>query len=129
MEWIGRKGCNRAHGFWPDCGWALRKALSDAKAQLHPLLRNVELNRLEKRNEFVQAVRLALEHRIAKKLATWQRGGIQAVYRYDETRRRLGSLWDGSIHLLVKVSRLSNTIKALSWKLDQSLMKRLRALG
>ena len=105
------------------------KALSDAKAGLHPLLRNAELNRLEKRSEFLQAFRLALEFRIARQLAAWQRGRIQAVFRFDETRRRPGSLWDGSIHLLARVSRLSNTIKALSRKLDQSLLKRLQELG
>jgi hypothetical protein len=105
------------------------KALNDAKEQLHPLLRNVELNRLEKRSEFLQAFRLALEHRVARQLAAWQHGGIQAVFRFDETRRKPGSRWDGSIHLLAKVSRLSNTIKTLSRKLDQSLLKRLQELG
>jgi hypothetical protein len=104
-------------------------ALNDAKAHLHPLLRNIELNRLEKRSEFLQVFRLTLEHRVARQLAAWQRGGIQAVFRFDETRRRPGSLWDGSIHLLAKVSRLSNSIKTLSRKLDQSLLKRLQELG
>jgi len=104
------------------------KALNDAKAGLHPLLRNVELKRLEKRSEFLQAFRLALERRIAKELTIWK-PGLLAVYRFDETRRKPGSLWDGSIHLLAKVSRLSNSIKALSRKLDQSLLKRLQGLG
>lgn len=104
------------------------KALNDAMVQLHPLLRNVELERLEKRGEFVQAFRLALERRLAKKLADLLRGRIQTVYRFDETRRRPSSQWDGSIHLLVKASRLSSTIQAASQKLDQSLLKRLREL-
>ena len=104
------------------------KALSDAKAQLHPLLRSVEPDRLKKRNEFIQAFRSALERRIAKKLAMLG-PGVQAVYRFDETRRRPGSPWNGSIHLLVKVPRLSNMMKSLSRKLDQSLLKSLRSLG
>jgi len=104
------------------------KALNDAKAQLHPLLRNVELDRLEKRNEFVQAFRLALERRIARKLAIW-RPGVRSIYRFDETRRRPDSRWDGSIHLLIKVPRLSNTLKVLGKKLDHSLMPYLKHLG
>lgn len=104
------------------------KALSDAKAQLHPLLRNVELNRLEKRNEFVQTFRLALERRIARKLASWKTA-VQAVYRFDETRHRPGSPWDGSMHLLVKVPHLSNTLKAVGKKLDRSLVQYLKQLG
>ena len=104
------------------------KALNDAKAQLHPLLRSVEPDRLKKRNEFIQAFRSALERRIAKKLSAWY-PDVQAIYRFDETRRRPGSPWDGSIHLLVKVPRLSNMMKSLSRKLDQSLLKSLRDLG
>jgi hypothetical protein len=104
------------------------KALNDAKAQLHPLLRNVELSRLEKRSEFLQAFRLALERWIARSLATWK-PGLLAVYRFDETRRRPGTPWDGSIHLLVKVPRLSNTLKTLGKKLDRSLVRHLNQLG
>ena len=104
------------------------QALSDAKTQLHPLLRHIELKRLEKRSEFFQAFRLALERRIAGKLAAMQGGRIQAVYRFEETRRRPGS-WDDSIHLLLKVSRVSNTIQAMSKDLDDSLLKRLQQLG
>jgi hypothetical protein len=37
------------------------KALNDAKAQLHPLIRHVELDRLGKHSEFVQAFKLSLE--------------------------------------------------------------------
>ena len=104
------------------------KALDDAKAQLHPLLRDVELNRLEKRNEFLKAFKLALERRIAKKLAIWQ-PGVQAVFRFDEARVDSPTAWDGSVHLLVKVPRLSNAVKVLGQKLDRSLMKYLRQLG
>lgn len=103
------------------------RALYDAKTQLHPLLRNIELKCLEKRSEFVQAFRLALERRIARKLAAMQGGRIQTVYRFEETRRRPGS-WDGSIHLLVKISRVSSTVEAMSQELDASLLKRLQQL-
>lgn len=104
------------------------KALNDAKAQLHPLLRNVELDRLEQRYEFVQAFKSALEQRIARKLAVWQ-PGVQAVFKFDETRTETRETWDGSIHLLVKTPRLSDAMKALGKKLDQSLIKSLKQLG
>ena len=113
--------------FDPIANELCEKALYDAKTQLHPLLRNIELKRLEKRSEFVQAFRLALERRIARKLAAMQGGRIQTVYRFEETWRRPGS-WDGSIHLLVKVSRVSSTIEAMSQELDDSLLKRLQQL-
>src|SRR6185436_10696681 len=61
------------------------KALKDAKCQLHPLLQNTGLNRLEQREEFLQAFKSALEQRIARKLATWQ-PSVQAVFKYEETR-------------------------------------------
>lgn len=104
------------------------KALSDAKEQLHPLIRNVELNRLDKRHKFVQAFKLALEQRIAGKLATWQ-PGVQAVFKFDESGMENRDSWDSSIHLLVKVPRLSNALKALGNKLDQNLVKYLKQLG
>jgi hypothetical protein len=102
--------------------------LNHAKAQLHPLLRNVQLNRLDNRPEFVNTFRRALELRIAKKLSTWQ-PGIQAVFQFDETRAENWETWDGSIHLLVKVPHLSNALKTLGKKLDRSLAKYLRQLG
>lgn len=104
------------------------KALEDAKAQLHPLLRNVEVERLEKRSEFLQAFKIALERRIARKLAAWQ-PTVQAVFKFDETRTERIENWDGSIHLLVKVPRLSNAVKALGQTLDRGLVKRLKQLG
>jgi hypothetical protein len=103
------------------------KALNDAKEQLHPLIRDVELNRLDKRNEFVQAFKLALEHRIARKLASWQ-PGVQAVFKFDESWMENRDSWDSSIHLLVKVPRLSNVLRALGKKLDQNLVKYLKQL-
>jgi hypothetical protein len=104
------------------------KALKDAKEQLHPLIRGVELNRLDKRNEFVQAFKFALEQRIARKLASLQ-PGVQAVFKFDESWMENRDSWDSSIHLLVKVPRFSNALKALGKKLDQNLVKYLKQLG
>ena len=104
------------------------KALNDAKAQLYPLLRNTELDRLGQRSEFLQAFKSALEQRIARKLAVWQ-PGVQAVFKYDETWTENMEKWDGSIHLLVKVPRLSNAVKVLGRKLDGGLVKCLKRLG
>jgi hypothetical protein len=39
------------------------------------------------------------------------------------------NVWDGSIHLLVKVPRLSNAIKTFGKKLDQNLTYCLQQLG
>ena len=104
------------------------KSLNDAKAQLHPLLWDAALDRLDQRDEFLQAFKSALEKRIARKLAVWQ-PGIQAVFKFDETPLENTGTWDGSIHLLVKVPRLSDAVKALEKKLDQGLVKYLKQLG
>lgn len=104
------------------------KALNDAKAQLHPLLRNVDVNRLEGRTEFLQAFRSSLEQRIAKRLALWQ-PSVQSVFRFDDTHASHDPLWDGRIHLLVKVPRLSNAIKAFGKSLDKYLLGYLKQLG
>jgi len=104
------------------------KALNDAKAQLHPLLWNTELDHLGQRTEFLQAFKSALEGRIARKLAVWQ-PGVQAVFKYDETWTENMENWDGSIHLLVKIPRLSNAVRALGRKLDRGLVRCLKRLG
>jgi hypothetical protein len=104
------------------------KALNDARAQLHPLLRSAELHLLGERHEFVETFRLALERRIARKLATWQTR-VLSIFRFDQTRRPPGCPWDGSIHLLAKVPRVSKTIQAWGQTLDNSLLPCLRALG
>jgi hypothetical protein len=104
------------------------KALNDAKTQLHPLLRSVEVDRLDRRHEFIQAFKTALEKRIARKLAAWQ-PNVQAIFKFDESWTRSRRSWDGSIHLLVKVPRLSNAMKVLGKNLDRSLMKYLKRLG
>ena len=103
------------------------KALEDAKSQLHPLLQITGLNILSQRGEFLRAFKSALEQSIARKLAVWQ-PGVEAVFRFDETRTENWETWDGSIHLLVKVPRLSDTLKSLGRKLDRSLVTYFRQL-
>jgi hypothetical protein len=103
-------------------------ALNDAREQLHPLMRNSELRHLRKRGEFVQAFKLTLERRIAQKLASWQ-PGVQAVFQFDDSWMENRNTWDGSIHLLIKVPRLSNAIKTFGKKLDQDLTYCLQQLG
>lgn len=104
------------------------KALDDAKDQLHPLLHNIDLDQLDQRIEFTHAFQDALEHRIARTLALWQ-PGIQAVFRFDEPRTKSDEHWDGSIHLLIMISKLSKRVKTLGERLDQSLVKYLQQLG
>jgi hypothetical protein len=104
------------------------KALNDAKSQLHPLIQNVELNRLDRRDEFNQAFRNALELRIAQKLAIWQ-PNVQAVFRFDTSQTKSNERWDGSIHLLIMVTKLSKKAKLLGEVLDKILVNYLRQLG
>lgn len=103
------------------------QALTDARSHLHPLLQSAGLDRLNGREEFLQAFKSALEQRIARKLAGWY-PGVQAVFKFDETLIQNTSDWDGSIHLLVKVPRLSSAIKSLGKKLDKSLLGALKQL-
>ena len=105
----------------------LEKALKDARSQLHPLMWDTDVYRLRQRSEFVQTFKRALEQGIAQNLASWQRG-VLAVYQFDESlesRRH----WDGSIHLLVKVPHLLNSVRSLGKNLDRSLVKYLKQLG
>jgi len=131
-NWRWEKSTERVSPADKDFGQAARdicdKSLNEAKEQLHPLLRNVDMERLVQRNDFLQAFKSALERRIARKLATWQ-PGVQAVFKFDETPMESLERWDGSIHLLVKVPRLSNTVKALGKTLDKVLVRRLKQLG
>ena len=103
-------------------------ALNDAKAQLHPLIRDKTSGYLRKRSEFTRAFKLALEQRVAHKLAIWQ-PGVQAVFRFDNAWMEDRNSWDGSIHLLVKVPYVSNTFKMLGKKLDLHLTHCLKQLG
>jgi hypothetical protein len=103
-------------------------ALHDAKAQLHPLLRTTELRQLDRRNEFTRAFKLALEQRIAQKLVLWQ-PAVRAVFQFDESWFDNRRSWDGSIHLLLKVPSLLESIRALSRKLDTNLLNWLTRSG
>ena len=96
-------------------------ALNDARAELHPLLRSEDVNRLEQRNTFMAAFRSALEKHLAKRLALWQ-PSVQSVFRFDNSRATNTPFWDGKIHLLVKVPRLSNAIKSFGKSLDAYLL-------
>jgi hypothetical protein len=103
-------------------------ALNDAKEQLHPLMRDKAPGYLRKRSEFTRAFKLALEQRVAHKLAIWQ-PGVQAVFRFDNAWMEDRNSWDGSIHLLVKVPHVSNTLRTLGRKLDLHLTHYLKQLG
>ena len=105
-----------------------QKALDDARTELHPLLRNADVNRLEKRNEFLQAFRTALEKRIARKIAAWQ-PMVQCVFRFDNSHATNDPAWDGKIHLLVKVPRLSNRVKTFGKNLDKYLLGYFNQIG
>lgn len=104
------------------------KALGDAKGQMHPLLHTSEFNSLSRRVEFLEAFKSALERRIARALAGWQ-PGVQAIFKYDETRTEDIGSWDGSIHLLIKVPRLSDKVKVWGKTLDRGLVTCLHQLG
>jgi hypothetical protein len=104
------------------------EALQESRRRLHPLLQNAGLHSLDQRSDFLRAFRSALEKRIARTLVRWQ-PGIQAVYRYDEARLENIENWDGSIHLLLKVPRLSNGIRILGKKLDKNLVSYLEQSG
>jgi hypothetical protein len=104
------------------------KALADAKSQLHPLIRETELDRLDMRREFVEAFKSALERRISKRVANWQ-PGVQAVFKFDGPGLANQRAWDGTIHLLVKVPRISDRIKALAKRLDRGLVACLQQAG
>jgi hypothetical protein len=104
------------------------KALEDARARLHPLIRSTDVRLLSQRTEFVQVFKRSLELRIAQKLAAWQ-PGVQAVYSYDESWMESRERWDGSIHLLVKVPRLLSAVRSLGKNLDKSLVEHLKQLG
>ena len=104
------------------------KALEDARARLHPLIRNTEVRLLSQRIEFIRAFKRSLEQRIAQKLAAWH-PGVQAVYSYDESWMESREHWDGSIHLLVKVPRLLSAVRSLGKNMDKSLVEHLKQLG
>lgn len=104
------------------------KALTEAKAHLHPLLRSEELDSLDRRCEFVQAFKRALEEGIAWQLAFWQ-PCIQAVFQFSDAHPPKEECWDNTIHLLVIVAQPLNTMKALGPILDRNLVDHLKQLN
>ena len=104
------------------------KALTDAKIQLHPLLQQVELERLDQRCEFLQAFKHALEKELARKIVRWQ-PCVQAVYKFDAARGGRMECWDNTIHLLVLVPQLFHAINELGEKLDCDILKQFKRLS
>jgi hypothetical protein len=129
--WRGKQ-VERTFSAPKDLGPATRelceKALEDARAQLHPLLRGTDVSLLRNRVDFAQSFKRALENRIAQKLAAWQ-PGVLAVFQFDDSWMESRKHWDGSLHLLVKVPRLSKALKRLGKDLDKSLLKWLKQIG
>jgi hypothetical protein len=104
------------------------RALNDAKSQLHPLLQNIEFDRLDQRPEFLKAFKSALEQIIVQKMATWC-PSIQAIFRFDVTPTENIEDWDGAIHLLVKVPQLTKEVEAIGKNLDGNLVRCLKKLN
>lgn len=103
------------------------KALHDARTRLHPLLQSADVNRLERRTDFLQAFKSALEERVARQLAAWL-PGVQAVFKFEDIYSN-DTAWDGNIHLLVEVPRLSERVRDLAKKLDTYLLEHLQQWG
>ena len=61
------------------------KALMNAKSQLHPLLQQVDLEKLGQRREFVQGFKEALERAVAERIVLWL-PSVKVVYKFDPTR-------------------------------------------
>jgi hypothetical protein len=101
------------------------KALMDAKTQLHPLLQQVELEKLGQRREFVQAFRHSLEGVVAESIALWL-PLVKVVYRFDALRGRSTDDWDNRIHLLILVPRLLPSINELGAELDREMLEQLQ---
>jgi len=102
-------------------------ALNEARSQLHPLLQNIELGRLDQRQEFLRIFKCALGQHIAQKLSAGC-PEIQAIFKYEERPWKNTEGWDASIHLLVKVPSLSDDVDILGKMLDSSVMKSLKQL-
>jgi len=104
------------------------KALNEAKTRLHPLLGVEELENLDRRCEFLQAFKRALEEGIARQLVFWQ-PCIQAVFQFNESLPPKEECWDSTIHLLVMITQPLNTMQALGPILDRNILKRLQQLN
>jgi hypothetical protein len=103
------------------------KSVLDAKAHLHPLLHNEELDKLDSRSEFVQAFKRALEEHMALQLVSWH-SCIQAVYGFNATLPQERH-WDNTIHLLVLLPQPLEAIQVMSLMLDVSLVQCLKKLN
>ena len=104
------------------------KTLMEAKSHLHPLLRQVDLERLGQRPEFVQAFRNAFENQVTHQIIL-RLLSVKAVYRFDNTRASNITDWDSTIHLLVLVPQLMSSIQKLGPKLDQEIRQQLSCLN
>jgi hypothetical protein len=103
------------------------KALMDAKTQLHPLLQQVNLVKLDQRHEFVEAFKHALERVIAERIGLWL-PSVKIVYTFDPPRGSSTECWDYRIHLLILVPRLLPSINELGAMLDYEVLGRLKRL-
>lgn len=104
------------------------KALIDAKTQLHPLLQQVDLEKLGQRREFVEAFRHALESAVAERIVLWL-PSIKVVFKFDSSRASSTDCWDNTIHLLVLVPRLLPSINELGAMLGHEVLERLKRLN
>ena len=101
------------------------KALMDAKAQLHPLLQQVDLEKLGQRREFVQAFRHALERAVADRIVLWL-PSVKAVYKFGPPRESSTECWDNTVHLLILVPRLLPAINELGTMLDREILEQVK---
>ena len=83
-KFFNRTCCSHFDGFWRAADELCKKALEDAKSQLYPLLQNIQLDRLDQREEFVQSFKSSLEQRIAHELAA-RYPDVLTVFKYAET--------------------------------------------
>ncbi|GAB4577392.1 MAG: hypothetical protein Fur0022_01230 [Anaerolineales bacterium] len=104
------------------------KAVMDAKAQLHPLLHQVDLEKLGQRREFVEAFQHSLEGVVAERIALWL-PWVKVVYRFDALRRRSTDDWDNTLHLLILVPQLLPSMNEFGTILDREMLKRLQHLS
>lgn len=101
------------------------KALMNAKSQLHPLLQQVDLEKLGQRREFVQAFKHALERAVAERIGIWL-PSVKVVYKFDPPRGSSTGCWDSKIHLLMLVPHLLPSINELGTMLDREILERLK---
>ena len=104
------------------------KSLVEAKSRLHPLLHQVDVERLGQRPEFVQVFKNALENQVTQQIIL-RLSYVKAVYRFDNSRARNMVGWDNTIHLLVLVPQLMSSIQKLGPKLDQEIRQQLKNLN